>query len=457
MNKKQEVPQHLINLAAERIVLGKVLSAESNYWAVNDSLRDFHFFRNIHSKIYAAIRDILTDGKKLSLTMIESHIGEEYDDGQSTSIYMTALLRDSEDITDWATEVEDIIDKWRSRKLLQVLDDARKAAIKPEAMSTDLLSDLEVRLQDISVNSQAEPLKSLGSIAERAITKSAKAHDSGDIPGFDTGLPTLDQILGRIHPGDLGFIGGRPGDGKSVVGVQLALRAQRYAPCLYFQLEMQDEDMARRVLAGETGISVSDIESGQYDFDQMEQLKAANDRLADSRVFIDDRPKLAFEQIRDRCVAMKRSKGLGMVVVDHVRLVRVLAKTKDKWERVEYVTGELKSLAKSLKVAFVVLSQVTRASQRRDDPSPQLNDFDSGSSLEQDADWAIGLFRRDRWLKSQRPHEMDSRDGREWAEKMSDARGKIEMTILKRRRGDDGEMRQFEFDGRRSMIKELER
>ena len=434
-----------------------MLSAESNFWAVNDTLRDFHFYRVINQKIYAAIREILTAGKKMSLTMIESHIGEEYEDGQSTSIYMTALLRDSEDVSDWATEVEDIIDKWRSRKLLQVLDDARKAAVKPDALSVDLLSDLENQIKGIAVDSQAEPLKSLGAIAQRAIASSTRAHSSGDVPGFDTGLPTLDQILGRIHPGDLGFVGGRPGDGKSVVGVQLALRAQRYAPCLYFQLEMQDEDMARRVLAGETGISVSDIESGQYDFDQMEQLKAANERLAGSRVYIDDRPKLAIEQIRDRCIAMKRSKGLGMVVIDHVRLVRVLAKTKDKWERVEYVTGELKSLAKSLKVAFVVLSQVTRASQRREDPSPQLNDFDSGSSLEQDADWAIGLFRRDRWLKSQRPHDMDSRDGREWAERMSDARGKIEMTVLKRRRGEDGEMRQFEFDGKRSMIREIER
>lgn len=434
-----------------------MLSAESNFWSVADSLQAQHFHRDIYSRIYGAVRDILTEGKKLSLNAIESRIGDEYDEGQSTMILMTALLRESEDVGDWSTEVEVIIDLWRVRSTLQTLEAGIKEAKKPGIFSSDLIADLETRLQDISVNSQAQPLKSLGSIATRAVNKSKRAHGSGEVPGLDTGLPTLDQILGRIHPGDLGFIGGRPGDGKTIVGVQLAMRAQLYAPCLYFQLEMRDEDMARRILAGETGISVADIEGGQYDFDQLEQLKSANERLAGSRVYIDDRPKLAVEQIRDRCIAMKRSKGLGMVVVDHVRLIRALARTKDKWERVEYVTGELKSLAKDLGVAIVALSQVTRASQRRDDPSPQLNDLDSGPTLEQDADWAVGLFRRDRWLKSQRPHDMESRDGRDWSEKMADARGKIEMTILKRRRGEDGEMRQFIFDGKRGVIRELER
>lgn len=438
-------------------MLGKVLCSESNFWAVSDNLQAQHFHREIYSRIYAAVRDILTEGKKLSLTLIESRIGDEYEDGNSLMILMTALQREAEDISDWGTECEDIIDRWRKRKLIETLEAGLREAKKPESFASDLLSDMEVKIQDISVQSQAEPLKSLGAIAERAIARSARAHSTGEVPGFDTGLPTLDQILGRIHPGDLGFIGARPGDGKTVMGVQLALRASLYGPCLYHQLEMRDEDMARRVLAGETGISVADIEAGQYDFDQMEQLRAANQRLSGSRVYIDDRPKLAVEQIRDRCVAVKRSKGLSMVVIDHVRLVRALARTKDKWERVEYVTGELKSLAKSLGVAFVVLSQVTRASQRRDDPSPTLNDLDSGPSLEQDADWVLGLFRRDRWLKSQRPQDMESREGRDWSERMTDARGKIEMTVLKRRRGEDGEMRQFIFDGRRGAIAELER
>ena len=186
-------------------------------------------------------------------------------------------------------------------------------------------------------------------------------------------------------------------------------------------------------------------------------MKAARDRLMGTRVYIDDRPKLAIEQIRDRCVQIKRRHGLGLAVLDHLRLVRTFTKTKDKFERMEYVTGELKALAKDLGIAFLVLSQVTRSSQRRDDPFPKITDLDGGGAAEQDADWALGLFRRDRWLRNQRPLDMDSKEGREWADGMQRWKDRIEIKTLKRRRGSDGETREFGFDGRRGLITEVER
>lgn len=801
----------LENIAAEQMILGKVLQSESSFWSVADVLQAQHFVRPIHQQVYQAIRDIFTEGKRMSLALIESRIGPEYDDdGKSTSSLLTALLRDAENNESALDQVEVVVDLWRHRKLIATLEQGLKEAKKPGTISTDLLADLEIRVKDISVNSQAEPLKSLGEIAKKTMSMSSKAKSSGIIPGFDTGLPSLDEILGRIHGGDLGFIGARPGDGKgqaldaqvltpfgyrrmgdlgvgdlvsspdggssavigiyplgdrqlykvsfhdgsstevtedhvwlawlkgrgrwqdgsqiggeagaklfttagmieimnlrpgakfkipicapirfswtgrlqnlpispytlgallgdgsfrsnrvsftcadpeivarieseigcrllkqghsnsgkastyllpvgagvrdalsklklmglksegkfipmrylkapvemrfellrglmdtdgwvnvhgdprihtksrrladdiawlarslgavvtsrekptyytkdgqridcgtgfelrlkfadgaeafhlarkkdkcnepqslartivsieptriapaqcikvshptslyltndfivthnTVLGAQLAERAAQYGPVLYFQLEMKDEDMARRALAAQTNVSVADIEAGAYDFDAMEELRAATERLQSSKVYIDDRPQLAVEQMRDRAIQMKRSKGLLAIVVDHIRLVRTFQKTRDRFDRVEVVTGSLKWLAKDTDAAVIALSQVTRASQRRDDPPPQLNDFDGGSSIEQDADWALALFRRDRWLKSQKPQNMDTSEGKEWAEEMTKHKGRIEVYCRKRRRGEDGEMRDFWFEGRRGILKEIER
>lgn len=448
----------LENIAAEQMILGKVLQSEASFWSVADVLQAQHFVRPIHQQVYQAIRDIFTEGKRMSLVLIESRIGPEYDeDRKSTSSLLTALLRDAENNESALDQVEVVVDLWRHRKLIATLEQGLKEAKKPGTVSTDLLADLEIRMKDISVNSQAEPLKSLGDIAKKTMTMSSKAKSSGIIPGFDTGLSSLDEILGRIHGGDLGFIGARPGDGKTVLGAQLAERASQYGPVLYFQLEMKDEDMARRALAAQTNVSVADIEAGAYDFDAMEELRAATERLQTSRVYIDDRAQLAVEQMRDRAIQMKRSKGLLCIVVDHIRLVRTFQKTRDRFDRVEVVTGALKWLAKDTDAAVIALSQVTRASQRREDPPPQLNDFDGGSSIEQDADWALALFRRDRWLKSQKPQNMDTTEGKEWAEEMTKHRGRIEVYCRKRRRGEDGEMRDFWFEGRRGILKEIER
>lgn len=439
------------------MVLGRVLAAESNFWSVSDVLQSQHFHREIYGKIYGAVRDILTEGKKLSLSLIESRIGDEYEDGQSLMILMTALLRETEDISDWSTEVETIIDLWRLRATLQTLEVGMREAKKPGVMSADLIADLETRLQDISVNSQSEPLKSLGDIATRVVSRSGRTRETGVVPGFDTGLPSLDEIIGRIHAGDLGYIGARPGDGKTLIALQLAMRAQQYAPACFFELEMKDEDLTARALAGAADVSVASIEAGDYDAFAFESLKDARDKLSGSRLYIDDRPRLTVEQIRDRCVYLKRSKGLGVCFIDHIRLVRTFVKSANKFDRIEHVSSELKAMAKDLNIAVVVLSQVTRASQRRDDPFPLLTDLDGGGAADQDGDWVFTLLRRDRYLKNQKPNDPESREFREWVEDMNRWRHRIEIRCLKRRRGEDGETREFLFDGKRGLIKELER
>ncbi|BCH33214.1 replicative DNA helicase [Mesorhizobium sp. L-8-10] len=453
-------PKHnpLENIAAEQMVLGKILQSESAFWSVADVLSAFHFVRPIHQTIFQTVRDTLTEGKRLSIALLESRIGPQYDDdGKSTVSLLTALLRDAENNENALDEVDVIVDLWRHRMIIQTLEQGLKDAKKPGTISTDLLANLEIKLDDIGTNSQSIPLKSLGEIAASAAKKSRTAQKTGTMPGFDTGLPSLDALIGRIHPGDVGAIGAKPGDGKTVVGAQLALRASLFGPSLFFQLEMQAEDMARRYLADRANMSVAEIEEGQYNFEDAENLQAAVDQLRNAKVYIDDRPKLALERIHDRALQLKRSKGLICIVVDHLRHVRVFGKVRDKFERMEVVTGGLKSIAKELGVAVILLSQVTRASQRRDDPVPQLADLDGGGSLDQDADWAVALFRRDRWLKSQRPEDMESKDGREWAEQMVRHKGRIEVHSLKGRRREDGEMRDFWFDGRRSVIREIER
>lgn len=447
----------LTNEPAEKVVLGKLLQSVDAYWRVSDVLQPQHFSRAIHQQVYAAIRDILNRGGRHTLGLVESHVGEEYDDGKSTSTLLSAYLRDADEDTEGgALElVDNLVDLWRRRKFLEELERSAKDARNPGRSSYDLVSDHESRIQDINLNSLSIPVKRLGAIAAEVVVRSGKSQESGFVAGFDTGLPSLDEIVGRIHAGDFGVIGARQGDGKTVLGAQLMKRGAAYKPGCFFQLEMTAEDMAARSLAAESNISVAEIEAGTYSAFDYEDLIKAKDLLAGVDVYIDDRPRLAIEQIYERTLALKRRHDLGMIVVDHLRLIRSFKRTQNKFDRIEHVTGELKAMAKELKIAVIVLSQVTRESQRRGDPSPQLIDLDGGSSIEQDADWVLGLFRRDRWLKTQRPPDQETPEWRKWSEQWLLHKGKIEITDLKRRRGDDGDRKSFIFDGKRSLIREI--
>lgn len=449
----------LENIAEEKIVLGKLLQSESAFWTVADLLQSCHFAKPIHASIFGAIKDILNEGKKLSLVLIQARIGDEYsdggEDGLSTMTLMTALLRDAENGD--LEGVETIVDLWKRRTHIAELRRAMKETENPNAHIADLISDHEARVQDITLNGQTSPVRTVGEAAAAVMNFSIKANESGILPGFDTGLPSLDEILGRIHATDLGIITASRGDGKTILAAQLAEHMQQKAPSVLFELEMRDLDIASRALAGLTSQSVATIESGAFDQFALEELVAAKERLKKSRFYIDDRPRLTVEQIYDRCKVMKRSKGLGTAFIDHFRLVNTSKPIRDKGDRMIHVSGMLKAMAKDLEIAVILLSQVTRSSLRRDDPAPQLSDLDGWGALEQDADWVLAGFRRDRWLKPQQPYDHDSKEWWDWHSKMSRHKRRIEITCLKRRRGDDGEMREFAFDGRAGLIREIER
>lgn len=458
MSRNTRTP--LENIAEERVVLGQLLQAESNFWRVNEVLRAFHFAKPIHQAIYQTINDLLMDGKKLSLAVLQARLGDEYSDGDnddlSTMSLLTALLRDAE--SGDLEGVEVIVDLWKRRMHIAELKRAMKEAEDPNAHIADLMASHEARVEDINTNGMSVPIRTIGQAAAEVMDFSAKANQTGRLPGFDTGLPSLDQIMGRIHPGDLGVVAAARGDGKTILAAQFASHMQNRAPAILFELEMKDMDIAARALAGLTNHSVSTIESGAFDQFDLEELLAAKERLANSRFYVDDRPRLTIEQIHDRCATMKRSKGLGVAIIDHFRLVQTRKPFRDKADRMAHISSMGKSMAKDLGIAVIFLSQVTRMSQRRDDhPEPRLNDLEGWGALEQDADWAIGAFRRDRWLKGQKPHDTESQQFRNWSEKMTRHKRRIEITTLKGRRVEDGEMREFNFDGRAGLISEIER
>jgi replicative DNA helicase len=144
-----------------------------------------------------------------------------------------------------------------------------------------------------------------------------------------------------------------------------------------------------------------------------------------------------------------------MFVIDHLKLVRHSNSRLNKFDRMEEVCIEAKGLAKELDAVCIILAQRTRESLKRDDATPLMTDIDGGGALEQQVDLALCLFRRDRWLLQRylggkRPQREGERTKR--VDDYFSSEGKVEIHTLKRRRGQDGQMRQFRFNGAASRL-----
>ena len=184
---------------------------------------------------------------------------------------------------------------------------------------------------------------------ERALTEAIHGAErafrrSGHVSGLTTGLRDLDAKTGGMHPSDLVILAGRPGMGKTALATKIAFGAAkallprkrggtirtrwRRQSVAIFSLEMSAEQLATRLLSEEARISGDRIrrgEIGQKDFDKFVQVSR---EIAALPIQIDDTPAITLSALRTRCRRLKRTKGLALVVIDYLQLMRPAAGTK---------------------------------------------------------------------------------------------------------------------------------
>jgi len=85
--------------------------------------------------------------------------------------------------------------------------------------------------------------------------------------------------------------------------------------------------------------------------------------------------------------------------LSHVSRSDVFQKGMPKHEQVGEQSRRLKLMARELDVPVVLLNQIGRASSKREDRTPQLEDLAESGSLEQDCDVAVLLDRPEVYKK----------------------------------------------------------
>jgi replicative DNA helicase len=297
--------------------------------------------------------------------------------------------------------------------------------------------------------------------AEKAFTT------PGGVSGLPTGLRDLDNKTGGLHPSDLLIIAGRPGMGKTALATKIAfgaaksvLRAAQEADpnavpkggVALFSLEMSADQLATRLLAEESRISGDRIRRGEISQRDFDRFLEVSRELASLPLHIDDTPAISISALRTRCRRLQRTKGLDLIVVDYLQLMRPAAgtRTESRVLEISMITQGLKALAKELSVPVIALSQLSRAVESREDKRPQLSDLRESGSIEQDADVVMFVYRDEYYLMQRAPKELSFDNAEKfqgavdkWQKDMEMAHNKAELIIAKQRHGPTGTIKLF--------------
>jgi len=233
------------------------------------------------------------------------------------------------------------------------------------------------------------------------VSRIADARNGIGFGGIPTGFVNLDKLLQGLKPSEMFVLAARPSMGKTALAMNIAERialghnADRTQHAVgVFSLEMSVDMLALRMLCSRARVASHKIMRGYVSAQNERRLLRAAEELTEAPIYLDDTGGLEIKNMRARARRMKRKHDIALVVVDYLQLARAEGyERRSRHEEVAAVSAGLKSMAKELRVPVLVLSQLSRASEREGQRKPRLADLRDSGSIEQDAD-VVALLRR---------------------------------------------------------------
>ena len=212
--------------------------------------------------------------------------------------------------------------------------------------------------------------------------------------GLPYGIPHLDRFLQPAHGGDMVVVAARPSVGKTVLAEHIAdaWAFESDLPVLFVSVEMSLGQLMDRAVSRWGGVPSSRIVRGIIDQSDRERIAGALEARQAVNLWYVDNPYAKTDTIRAAAAEVSmQAGGIRAIIVDYMQLLKDSGDNDN--QRIGRVSRNLKALAREYDCPMLVLSQLNRQSEYRDDGHPKLSDIRDSGAVEQDADVVLGLYR----------------------------------------------------------------
>lgn len=212
------------------------------------------------------------------------------------------------------------------------------------------------------------------------------------------GIAEHDDFFGKICPGEVLVIAGRPAVGKTALAIQMADSVVRGGGrAMIVSLEMNGKDLVGRISkqrVGRSSVITKGCLKAEYDAAKQARIESAQ-KLKDAakRLNIFEVTEAnSVSRIEDRVAMLASADALpDVVVIDYLQLIQPEDSRASREQQVATMSRRLKLMALAFRVPVVLLSQLNRDAEKND-RRPRLSDLRESGSIEQDADRVWLLF-----------------------------------------------------------------
>lgn len=414
------------NQEAEQLLLASLIDGPQNNIAEAMAFVGLDdFYREGHRRIFNAITELFGVGEPIEpITVIEQLTkngdidiagGRDAVLDLMTTPYIAASYRSyAEIVRDTATQ----------RRLLQVGQEIETLVAEREGETTDMVQRAEDLIYKLTQQRTRGDFVGTDKLVMTSMERLVAASEHGsEVTGLPTGFEDLDRLTGGFRAANLIVVAARPSMGKTALALCMAEHvalAENKAVAI-FSLEMSGEELTQRMLCSVAMVDASRMRSGRLSADDWPRVSQAADRLSKAPIFIDDSEGMTVTEMRTKARRLKARHGLGLIVVDYIQLMEgaptLRRRDENRVQELSAISRGLKMMARDLEVPIIVVSQLNRSPDARNDKRPMLSDLRESGAIEQDADMVLLIYRDD------------------YYEPDSESKGIAEVNVAKHRNG----------------------
>jgi len=372
----------------EKIVLGTILTIRDSISLASTYLTAEDFYMESNQNIFQAAMSLHARTEAIDLVTVlkeSKRLGLNVD-----AVYLAELTSRVGSSAHLDSHCKILKEQSIRRQVITEAMKSSKDAYDDTVDPFELINSVELSVTRIKESILKGKRTTKEQIVENLITRMKR----GDTIGYNmTGIPEVDRIVGKVEPGELIIVAGRPGMGKSMFANTICrhLAVENNLKVLLWALEMTSEQNMRRIIANLGDIDYNELKKGRADFDKIEPVIS---RIVASSLQFEDISGVTALDIRSRLISQQRGSGLDFAIIDHGGLMNNLnGKNTNEVAEISKTTRLIKQTAKDLHIPIVMLWQLNREVEKRSGCVPRLSDLRDSGSLEQDADKVIFLYR----------------------------------------------------------------
>jgi replicative DNA helicase len=383
------------NLEAERGVLGSVLLDNAAFDEVVDECSPDDFYRDAHQTVARVVWMMSGSGQVVDAITL----GEELERlgkyrGVGGDDFLAELVGSVPHAANARYYAQIVRQKAITRRLVEVGTDLARKGYAGQTTAAELLRDAERQVFAVAETGRRDGTEHVAGPLWKAMDLIANRR--GTVSGLRTGLGDFDVLVDGLQPEQLVILAARPSMGKSAFALNVAEKvACDDGKCVLFvSCEMNKVELSTRLLIARSRVPKFRLNDFR-DLDGRDHaaVTRAYDEIAAAPLHLDDTPSRSVLQVASNARKHRAKHDLALLVVDYLQLLEPEDGRDSRQEQVAGMSRRLKTLARELHVPVLVLSQLNRALEHRDDKRPRMADLRESGGIEQDADIVALLHR----------------------------------------------------------------